>query len=151
MRIKLLTIPLLLCAAPALAQAPAAPRPAAPDTAQIQRVLNDPAMAERLSRAMQAMTTSFMNLPVGEVQAAIEGRAPTAAERRLTVRDMGRRDNRNFERDVQQQMANARPMIEQSMKAIASALPAMMQGLSQAGDALDRATANLPDPTYPKR
>ena len=151
MRTRLFTIPLLLCATPALAQAPAATAPAAPDTAQVQRVLNDPAMADRLFRAMQAMSKSFMNLPVGEVQAAVEGRAPTAAERRMTVRDIGRRDNRNFDRDIQQQMANARPMIEQSMKALAGALPAMMQGLQQAGGALERATANLPDPTYPKR
>ena len=151
MRIKLLTIPLLLCASPALAQAPAAPKPAAPDAAQVQRILNDPAMADRLSRAMQAMSKTFMNLPVGEVQAAIEGRAPTAAERRLTVRDMGRRDNRNFDREFAAQMANARPMLEQGMKALAGALPVMMQSMQQAGDALERATANLPDPTYPKR
>ena len=151
MRIKLLTIPLLLCAAPALAQAPATPAPAAPDTAQVQRILSDPAMADRLARTMQALSKSFMNLPVGEVQAAIEGRAPTAAERRLTVRDVGRRDNRNFDRDFQQQMANAKPMLEQSMKALAGALPAMMQSMQQAGQALERATANLPDPTYPKR
>ncbi|GAA4713291.1 hypothetical protein H9L13_03755 [Sphingomonas lutea] len=150
MRTKLLLIPMFLGASPALAQAPVAPK-AAPDTAQIQRVLNDPAMADRMARVMQAMSRSFMNLPVGEVQAAVEGRAPTAAERRMTVRDMGRRDNRNFERDVQQQMANARPMLEQGMKALGEALPAMMQGMTKAGEAIERATANLPDPTYPKR
>ena len=149
MRTKLLMIPLLLSATPAFAQAPAS-KPVL-EAAEAQRILNDPAMADRMARTMQALSRSFMNLPVGEVQAAIEGRAPTAAEKRMTVRDVGRRDNRNFERDFQQQMANARPMIEQSMKAIASALPAMMQGLQQAGEALDRATANLPDPTYPKR
>ena len=153
MRTKLLIVPLLLGAAPALAQAPAAPAPApapAPPM-QIPPQLTDPAMADRLARAMQALSKSFLNLPVGEVQAAIEGRAPTAAERRLTVRDVGRRDNRNFDRDFQRQMANAKPMLEQSMKALAGALPAMMQGLSQAGQALERATANMPDPTYPKR
>ena len=147
MRTKLLIIPLLLSAAPAVAQSPAAPAP----QIQVPPQLTDPAMADKLARAMQAMTKSFMNLPVGEVQAAIEGRAPTAAEKRMTVRDIGRRDNRNFERDLERQVANAKPMIEQSMKALAGALPAMMQGLSQAGDALDRATANLPDPTYPRR
>jgi hypothetical protein len=42
-------------------------------------------------------------------------------------------------------------MMEQSLKALSGALPAMMQGLQQAGQALERATANMPDPTYPKR
>ena len=156
MRTRFLIVPLLLCAAPAFAQAPATqapatPAPASPPPMQIPPQLTDPAMADRLARAMQVLSKSFLNLPVGEVQAAIEGRAPTAAERRLTVRDMGRRDNRNFDRDFQRQMANAKPMIEQSMKALAGALPSMMQGLSQAGQALERATANMPDPTYPKR
>ena len=152
MRTMLLTIPLLLSAAPALAQAPANPAPAKPaPQMQVPPQLTDPAMADRLARAMQALSKSFLNLPVGEVQAAIEGRAPTAAEKRMTVRDVGRRDNRNFDRDFAAQMANAKPMLEQSMKALAGALPAMMQGMQQAGEALERATANLPDPTYPKR
>src|SRR5687768_12117152 len=104
MRSKLFLIPLMLCASPAIAQtaAPVAPRP--PATAEMQRMLNDPAMVDRLSRAMEAMSKRFMNLPVGEVQAAVEGRAPTAAERKMTVRDLGRRDDRNFDRTMQQQM-----------------------------------------------
>jgi hypothetical protein len=42
-------------------------------------------------------------------------------------------------------------MIRQSMAAMSQALPAMMHGLQQAGKALERAAANMPDPTYPKR
>ena len=148
MRTKLLMFPLLLCTTTAFAQTAG---PAARDSAQVQSMLNDPAMADRLANVMQVMSKSFMNLPVGEVQAALEGRAPTRAEKRMTVRDIARRDNRNFERDFQQQMANAKPMVQQGMKALSDALPAMMQGLQQAGGALERATANMPDPTYPKR
>ena len=147
MRINLLLLPLLACAAPAIGQTAAAPTP----QLQIPPELTDPAMADRLARAMQALSKSVMNLQVGEVQAAIEGRAPTAAERKLKVRDLARRDDPEFERHLKAQMANARPMIEQSMKAVSAALPAMMQSLKQAGDALERATANMPDPTYPKR
>ena len=143
-----LLLPLLMCGAPALAQAAPA---AAGDTAEIQRVLADPTMADRLADSIQVLSKSFMNLPVGELQAAIEGRKPTAQEKKLTVRDLGRRDNRNFDRDFQRQMANAKPMLEQSMKALSSALPAMMQGIQQMEQSLERATANMPDPTYPKR
>ena len=35
--------------------------------------------------------------------------------------------------------------------ALNQALPAMMQGLNQAQQALERAVANMPDPTYPRR
>jgi hypothetical protein len=145
MRLLLIAIP-MLAASPALAA-----QPAPADTAQVERLLNDPAMADRLAGAMQALSKSFMNLPVGEVQAAIEGRKPTAAERRMTVRDLGRRGDRDFDRQVQQQIANAKPMMEAGMRALASALPAMMQGMKQAGEAMERAAANMPDPTYPKR
>jgi hypothetical protein len=148
----LLFAPLLLIAAPVAAQP--APRPAPPPSEAPMAIppqLTDPATADRLAGMMQAISKAFLNLPVGEVQAAAEGRPPTRAERHMTVRDVARRDDPNFDRNFQQQMANARPMIHQSMKALSDALPAMMQGLQQAGQALDRAAANMPDPTYPKR
>jgi hypothetical protein len=94
---------------------------------------------------------ALMNLPVGELEAIAEGRQPTAADRRRTVRDSGRAEDPNFERDLEQQLSQARPMMEASMKAMSAALPAMMQSLQQAGEALERATANMPSPSYPKR
>ena len=69
----------------------------------------------------------------------------------VTVRDLGRRDDPNFDRRVEQRVAEARPMMHQSMKALNEALPGMIQGLQQAQESLQRAVANLPDPTYPKR
>ena len=147
MRKTLILLPILLTASPALAQS--APTP--PETAQIERALNDPAVADRLTNAMQVMSTAFLDLPAGEVQAALEGRRATPAEKRMTVRDMARRDDPNFDRNFQRQIAQSGPMIRQSMRAMSQALPAMMQGLSQAQHALERAAANMPDPTYPKR
>ena len=148
MRTKLIILPLLFSATPALAQSPA---PAQPDTAQIQSVLADPAMADKLTNVMQSMSDAFLNLPAGEIQAAVEGRKPTAAEKRMTVRDVARKDDPNFDRNFRQQIAQAKPMIQQSMKALSTALPAMMQGLQQASKAIERAAANMPDPTYPRR
>ena len=146
MRSRLALLPLLLCAAPALAQ----PAPAEPDL-QIPREMTDPATAKKLADAMQVLSRAFLNLPVGEVQAAMEGREATPSEKKLTVRDLGRRDNPNFERDLNRQIAQSRPMIEHSMKALADAMPAIMQSVSEAGRKLERAATNLPDPTYPKR
>jgi hypothetical protein len=48
-------------------------------------------------------------------------------------------------------MANVGPTVQQSMKALSQALPAMMKGLHEAEKSLDRAVASMPDPTYPKR
>ena len=144
MRSGLLIVPLIVCAQQAAAQAPAAPR-------QVPSQLTDPAITQKLANSMQALSKAFLDLRVGEVQAALEGRQATPSEKRMTVRDLGRQGDPNFERNLQQQVANAKPMLDQGMKALASALPAMMQGMEQAEKAMERAAANMPDPTYPKR
>ena len=146
MRAVLILTSLLLTATPAWAQ-----QPAQSPVSEIERTLSDPATMDRMTRSMQALSNAFLNMPVGELQAAMEGRSATAQEKRLTVRDVGRRDNRNFDRDFQRQMANARPMIEQGMKALSSALPGMISGVGQMQQSLERAISNMPDPTYPKR
>ncbi len=142
MRVALLALPLLLIGAPAMAQsAPQQP------PLQIPPELSDPRMAERLGQMSQVLGRALLNLPVGELEAIAQGRQPTAADRRRTIRD----HDPKLERDLQQQLARAQPMMEASMKALSTALPAMMQSLQQAGEALERATANLPSPNYPKR
>jgi len=141
MRKILIALPLLLAAAPAMAQ----PAP------QLPHQLTDPATAQKLTNAMQALSGVFLNMKIGEVQAALEGRQATPAERNMTVRDMARRDDPDFDRHFQQQMANVGPTVQRSMKALNQALPAIMKGLTEAEKSLDRAIANLPDPTYPKR
>jgi hypothetical protein len=141
MRKTVILLPLLLAATPALAQ----PMP------QVPPELTDPATADKLANAMQGLSQALLDLRVGEVRAALEGRQASPAERRMTVRDMARRDDPDFDRHVQRDVANVRPMVRQSMNALNQALPAMMQGLAQAQQALERAVANMPDPTYPRR
>ena len=150
MRTSLLVLPLALIAAPAVAQAPSAPA-APPEAITIPPELTDPAMAERLARMMQSMSKAFLDLPVGEIEAAAEGRPVTRADRRRTLRELGRKDDPNFERNLDQALANSRVAIQASMKAMAAALPAMMKGLAEASRELEKATANMPSPTYPKR
>lgn len=153
MRVVLFPIGLaaVLVAAPAAAQAPNAMPPKTDPATEIAQRINDPATADRLARAMQSLANAFLALPVGELAAATEGRAPTPAEKRITVRDTGRRDDPNFDRKFAEQMARTRPLVERSLKVLGTALPAMIQGLQQAGDAVERAAANMPDPTYPRR
>jgi hypothetical protein len=142
MRIRLILLPLLLSASPALAQQP---------VPQLPPELTDPATVQKLANAMQALSHALLNVKVGEVQAAMEGRQATPQEKNVTVGDMARQHDPNFDRHFQQQIATVGPMMQQSMKALNQALPAMMQGLAQAEQALDRAVANMPDPNYPKR
>jgi hypothetical protein len=137
---KLILLPLLMSATPALAQPP-----------EVPRELTDPATADRITDGIQAMSQALLDLRVGALTAAVEGHTPTASDRRLTVRDLGRREDPNFDRKLNQQIADAKPMIHQSMKALNETLPAMMQELEQAQQSFERAVANMPDPTYPRR
>jgi len=140
MRASLLIAPFALIAAPAAAET------AVPDI-QIPRELTDPAMADKLTNVMQALSKAFLNMPVGEVEAAVEGREATAADRRKTVRS----ETGMSERQLKQQIDEARPQMQAAMKAMNTALPAMMKGLTEAGRALEEATANMPQPGYPRR
>jgi len=141
MRIKLIVAPLLLCASPAFSQQPQ----------QVTPPIADQAVADRVANAAQAVSDAFLNIPVGDLKAAAEGRRATPYEKRMTVGDLARRDDPDFDRKLHQQIAEARPMVRQSMKALNESLPAVMQSLEQARRSLERALANLPDPTYPQR
>ncbi len=147
---------LALAATPAMAAGQAAP-PYAPqypqasqdELAAAQRALRDPSTAQAMSRVSGALTRAIMNMPVGEIEAAVEGRAPTAADRRRTVGDSvgGPQEAARIERDVAMSGAQMQVM----GNALANALPGMLAAAGQLQQEIERATANLPDPTYPRR
>jgi hypothetical protein len=145
MRIGIVLLPLSLCAAPALAQ------PVPPPPIQLPPELTDPATADRLTDAMQSLSQALLDMRVGNIRAAVEGRRATAAERRMTVRDLARRDDPDFDRHLSQQIAAARPKIRQGIRAMNQALPEVTEDLQRAQDAIARALANMPDPNYPRR
>ena len=141
MRALLIALTLLLTPVPALAAPRAAP--------QLPPELSDPAMADKLGRMMGSLTKALMDMPVGELEAAIQGREPTQADRRKRVRDhIG---GPSAEREVEARVAASGRTMQAATKALVDSLPAMMAALEQAEKNLERATANLPDPTYPKR
>lgn len=142
MRASLVLLPLSLCAAPALAQ---------PASTQAPPQLVDPATADQVANAVQTLSKALLDLKIGTVQAALEGREPTASERNLTVRDLGRRRDTDFERHLDQQIAAARPMIQQGIRAMNETLPQVTEDLQRAQKSIERAIANMPDPNYPKR
>jgi hypothetical protein len=52
---------------------------------------------------------------------------------------------------MHQQIATIEPQVQRGVQAMNRALPAVMQSLEDAQRAVDRALANMPDPTYPRR
>ena len=142
MRAILFALPLTLIASPAIAE-----KSAAPESVQLPPELTDMRWADRLTDAVAAMSRVVLDMPVGEVEAAVQGREATAADKRRTVRS----ETHISERDVRQQMEAARPAMQAGIKAMAAALPAMLEGLSKAQEELDRAAANMPRPGYPQR
>ena len=126
-----------------------APHHPAPPVVALPPVLSDPALADRLGQVAGVLTRSVMDLPVGEVEAAIEGRPPTRADRRRTMRDsIGDPD---LDRRVAEQAAASGRTMQAATKALAASLPAILQAVEGARGEIERAIGNLPDPTYPRR
>ena len=96
-----------------------------------------------------SLTKVMLDLPVGELQAAVEGRSPSAADQRRTVRDLAG-GGPDLERRIEREAVRALPRMQAGMKAMADSLPAMAKALEEAAErmesGLDRATANLPQP-----
>jgi len=143
MRQLLFAIPLMIAAAPVAAQ-PAS----SSEGAQIPPELSDPAIADKLARASGTLAQALMNVPVGELQAAVEGRSPTEADRRRRVRDEIGPDG---ERRLMAEVATSGPRLRAMQQALVSSLPALMNVLGQVERQLEQAVSNIPDPTYPRR
>jgi len=143
MRVAHFALPLAALVTPTVAAAAPAPE----ETAEIQRQLSDPKWADRLTDAMLAMSKALMNMPVGEVEAAVQGRQPTVADKRRTIES----ETGMSEQQLRRQIEDSRPAMEAGMKAMAAALPAIMKGFSDAQRELEKASANVPRPDYPKR
>ena len=140
MRALLLALPLALAPMPASA---------APADSRIPPELSDPAMADKLGRMVGSLTKALMDMPIGELEASVQGREPTAADRNKRVRDsIGGPD---AEKQVEAEIAASGRQMQAMTKALVASLPTIMASLEGVEKELERATANLPDPTYPKR
>jgi hypothetical protein len=141
MRALLVALPLLLVASPAVATPRQAPH--------LPPELNDPAMADKFGKMAGALTRALMDMPVGELEAAVQGREPTPADRSRRVRDtIG---GPQAERQVEAQVAQSGRQIQAMSKALVDSLPSLMSAMDEVEKRLERATANIPDPTYPRQ
>ncbi|MCL6742049.1 hypothetical protein LZ518_13010 [Sphingomonas sp. RB56-2] len=140
MRTIWIALPLMLAATPAAA---------APKDIQVPREFSDPAMADKLGKMAGILTRALMDMPVGEVEAAVQGREPTTADRAKRVRDeIG---GPQAERQVEAQVAQSGRQMQAVGQALVESLPSLMSALGDLESRMERVTANIPDPTYPKR
>ena len=134
-----LFIAALAFAAPAVAQ-PAPPPQLPPEIAS-------GAFADQLQPVLRAVAHALLDLPVGEIQAAVENRPVMPQDRNRRVRYVAGVD----ERDLDRQIAQGSGAMKAGAQAIARSLPAITRALNEAGDEIARTVGNLPSPTYPRR
>jgi hypothetical protein len=60
-------------------------------------------------------------------------------------------NNPHVAQDIQRDVANQTVMIQNMARGMQRAMPAIQQALGQAAAAIERETANLPNPNYPRR
>ena len=135
----------LLSATASPALAAEAPRP--PAAVSIPPEVTDGRMLDQLGTMVGALSKAFLNLPIGEVEAAVENRPVTGADRSRTVRSVTGIDERSLESEIEQ----GKGAVKSGGQAMARALPVVVEALNRAGDEIQRATANVPQPGYPRR
>lgn len=157
MRPLLIALPLLLVAAPAAAQyAPPPgydvppPPPGYGAPAPLAGVLADPHLADRLADTLGAITDAVMNIPVGEVEAAVEGRPATLRDHRRTLGSEQERRDPYFRQRLQRQIADSRGAIRAGQQTMVRTLPVVTRALGQATEEINRAIDNLPRSDYPR-
>lgn len=137
MRLTLALAPLLLIATPAVAQ----------QAPQLPPEITDGRAIDQLGHVMGAIARVFLDMPVGEIEAAIENRPVTREDQRKTVRSVSGMS----ERELQQDIAKGTQVAKAGTQAMVRSLPAITRALDQAGREIDRAIANMPSPAYPRQ
>ncbi|WP_156956952.1 hypothetical protein [Sphingomonas astaxanthinifaciens] len=147
---RLLALALLSAiAVPAAAQTgrPAVPPPPPAAQSGIPPEILDDRTLDQVGNMVGALTKAFLDLPVGEVEAAVENRPATREDRRKTVRSVTGTNERELSQDIEQ----SKGAMKAGGQAMVRALPVIRDALNRAGDEIERATANLPQPGYPRR
>lgn len=143
---KLLPLALFVAmASPAAAQV--APRTyESPRQSDLPPEVTDGRMVDQIGSMVGALTKAFLNLPVGELEAAVENRPATRADRQRTVRSVTGTD----EREVTSSIEQGKGAVVAGGQAVARSLPVIREALNKAGEEIERATANIPQPGYPR-
>jgi hypothetical protein len=116
-------------------------------SAELPPEIVDGRMIDQLGNMVGALTKAFLDLPVGELEAAIENRPATRQDRSRTVRSVTGTDERELTAEIEQ----SKGAVKAGGQAVARAVPVIREALNKAGEQIEQATANLPQPGYPRR
>ncbi|URD59822.1 hypothetical protein M8312_08330 [Sphingomonas sp. KRR8] len=134
-------------ASPALAQPyPYAPPPPPPGAAQLPPEIASGEFVDRMQPVVRALSHALLDMPVGELEAAVEGRPVTPYDRRKRLGDVAGVDERQLDREIS---ANGQK-VRSGTQSMVRALPVIQRALNEAGDQVARAIDNLPSPAYPR-
>jgi hypothetical protein len=145
-------LPLLLLGTSAVPAMAAQPQPVPvppppPPAAVLPPEIADGRMFDQLGTMVGALSRALLNMPVGEIEAAIENRPVTRADRQRTVRSV----TGTSEKEIEAEVESSKEAVKAGGQALVRALPVVVEALNKAGEELERATANLPQPGYPRR
>jgi hypothetical protein len=152
MRKFLIAAAVLTVAAPAFAQQPASSAAAAtapldPRDEELRRNLPDPAelkaMGEVAARAMEAM----MDVPIGPLREAVEGRKLSRRERQETLGDVARRDDPEFKERMRDQMGVASVAMAALMEQMVTIAPVLRNTLEDVARRTEEAARQIPQRT----
>ena len=121
-----------------------------PRRSQLPPELTDPAMADRLGEMVRRCRRRSSTCQ----WARSKRRSKAARPPRPTADrppDVGRKRDPKSERDLDREIEASRPAMQAGMRAFAAALPAMMQGLSEAQPSNRAGYRQHARPDYPKR
>jgi len=135
-------LPLLLAAIGIATPAAAQPLPN-----QLPPEIASGQIIDQLEPVARGLSRALLDLPVGEIEAAVENRPLRPQDRNKRVRDMAGVDQRELDRSI----AAGSETLKAAGQALVRALPAITRSLNQVGDELGRVMNNLPSPTYPRR
>ena len=107
----------------------------------------DPGAIDRAGDMVGALSHALLNVPVGEVAAAAEGRPAGPQDRNRTVRDM---IGPGADRTIDHGIAHGKVAAQAGIRAMATAIPALERAVRDMRDEVERAAANMPRPDYPR-
>lgn len=159
MRKILITTAALAVAAPAVAQQQlpnaqgpvvAAPLPD-PRDEEIRRSLPDPRELEAMGNVATRTMDAILDVPIGPLREAVEGRKLSPREREETIGDHARRDDPYFRERMRDQMGVATVALGALAEQMAVMTPVLRRTLEDVERRVEDAVRGLPPRDYDRR
>lgn len=126
--------------APSIACAQDVPHDAAREMEEgFDELLNDPTMPDRMAAMASAMVSVIEAMPVGQMEAALEGRAPTEEEMQRQLGDEMEIDREEVAIRTRESMLANREQMQRGIRAMVLMAPMLAQAANQMARAMEEA------------